>query len=41
MRWMVFDHRMECVGIVVADNYTEAFIIARQKYRNTDYIQEI
>lgn len=41
MRWMVYNDRMECIGIVVADGYTEAFIVARNKYRNVDYIQEI
>lgn len=41
MRWMVYNSRMDCIGIVTADNYTEAFIVARRKYRQADYIQQI
>lgn len=41
MRWMVFNSRMDFIGFVTADGYTEAFIIARRKFRNVDYIQEM
>ena len=38
--WMVFDHRMEVIGFVSADNYTSAFMEAKRKYRRVEYIQE-
>lgn len=41
MRWMVFDCRMNVIGMVYADGYTAAFIEARRKFQNVDYIQEV
>ena len=40
MRWMVFNSRMDVVGTVYADGYTAAFIEARRRFRDVDYIQE-
>ena len=40
MRWMVFNSRMDVIGTVYADNYTSAFIEARRRFRDVDYIQE-
>ena len=40
MRWMVFNERMDVIGTVYADNYTEAFIVARRRYPEVDYTQE-
>ena len=41
MRWLVFNSRMDVIGTVFADGYTEAFVIARNRFRDVDYIQEI
>ena len=40
-KWMVFDRRMEVVGFVSAANYTLAFIEAKNRFRDVDYIQEM
>ena len=40
-KWMVFDRRMEVIGIVYADGYTGAFIEARRKFGYVEYIQEL
>ena len=39
-RWMVFDRKMDVVGFVNAANYTLAFIEAKNRFRDVDYIQE-
>lgn len=41
MRWMVFNSRMDVIGTVYADGYTEAFIIAKRKFRYVEYIQKM
>lgn len=41
MRWLVFNSRMDVIGTVFADGYTAAFIEARRRFRDVDYIQEI
>jgi hypothetical protein len=32
---------MDVIGTVIADGYTQAFIVARNSFRDVDYIQEI
>lgn len=41
MKWLVFNSRMDVIGTVFANGYTEAFAIARNRFRYVDYIQEI
>ena len=41
MRWLVFNSRMDVIGTVFADGFTAAFIEARRRFRDVDYIQEI
>jgi hypothetical protein len=41
MKWLVFNSRMDVIGTVVADGYTQAFIVASNRFRDVDYIQEI
>lgn len=41
MRWMVFNSRMDVIGMVYAEDYTEAFMIAQRKFRNVDYIRPL
>ena len=38
--WLVFNARMDVVGTVRAEGYTEAFIVARRRFAYVDYIQE-
>lgn len=39
-KWLVFNRRMDVIGVVYADGYTGAFIEARNRFRDVDYIQE-
>lgn len=40
MRWMVFNSKMEVIGTVVADGYTEAFAMAQRLFRYVECIQK-
>jgi hypothetical protein len=40
MRWMVFNSKMDVIGTIVADNYTEAFAVAQRRFRYVEYIQK-
>lgn len=41
MKWLVFNSRMDVIGTVFASNFTMAWLEARNKFRDADYIQEI
>ena len=38
--WLVFDRRMEVIGTVRAEGYSEAFMLAMSRFRYVEYIQE-
>ena len=39
--WLVFNSKMDVVGSVRAEGYTEAFMIAQNRFRYVEYIQEV
>lgn len=39
--WLVFNSRMDVIGSVRAEGYTQAFAIAKNRFRYVDYIQEV
>jgi len=39
--WLVFNSRMDVIGSVRAEGYTQAFAIAQNRFRHVDYIQEV
>ncbi len=39
--WLVFNSRMDVIGSVRAEGYTQAFVIAQNRFRYVDYIQEV
>lgn len=41
MKWMVFNARMDVIGIVVANDYNEAWSKANDRWSYVEYIQEI
>ena len=38
--WLVFDRRMEVIGTVRAEAYSQAFTLAMSRFRYVEYIQE-
>lgn len=38
--WLVFNSRMDVIGSVSADGYTEAFMVAQRRFGYVEYIQE-
>jgi len=41
MRWMVFNSKMDVIGVVIANDYNDAWYVANRKYRYVEYIQEM
>ena len=39
--WLVFNSKMDVIGSVRAEGYTQAFVIAQNRFRYVDYIQEV
>jgi hypothetical protein len=41
MEWLVFNGNMQVIGTVVADGYTEAFMVARCRFGYVEYIEQL
>jgi hypothetical protein len=39
-KWLIYDRRMEVIGIVKAESYNEAFHMAYKRFGYVEYIQE-
>ena len=40
-KWIVCNWKMDCIGIVIAEDFNDAWRIANSKYRNVDYVRPL